>query len=314
MRSTSTSRWRLCALGAAAAALPACALCLVLPNTASALAPLKSGSGGPRVAAVQKALGVPADRVFGPATARAVKRFQRRRGLTPDGIVGPTTWRLIKRVRARQRNRPNARIAARPRGPARSSGRHVALLQRALGLTPDGVFGPATARAVRRLQRRRGMTVDGIVGPATWDVLGHRTIDTILRERPAAATGPAVAGLPLRVRRVIAAADRIARKPYRYGGGHGGRWYDRGYDCSGSISFALWGAGLLSTSRDSSGFMRWGSPGRGRWITIYAASGHAFMVIAGRRFDTTGRAETGTRWQPRMRSTAGYVARHPPGL
>jgi hypothetical protein len=157
------------------------------------------------------------------------------------------------------------------------------------------------------------MTVDGIVGPATWDVLGHHTITTILREQPAAAAGPAVGGLPLRVRRVIAAADRIARKPYRYGGGHG-RWHDSGYDCSGSISYALWGAGLLTASRSSSGFMRWGSPGRGRWITVYAAPGHAFMVIAGRRFDTTGREETGTRWQPRMRSTADYVARHPAGL
>ncbi|CAA9506343.1 MAG: cell wall lytic activity [uncultured Solirubrobacteraceae bacterium] len=166
---------------------------------------------------------------------------------------------------------------------------------------------------MRRLQRRRRMTVDGIVGPATWAALGHRTIRTILRQKPAAASGPGVAGLPLRVRRVIAAADRIARKPYRYGGGHG-RWHDSGYDCSGSISYALWGAGLLAASRSSSGFMRWGSPGRGRWITIYAAAGHAFMVIDGRRFDTTGHAATGTRWQPRMRSTAGYVVRHPPGL
>ena len=312
MRSTSTSRWRLRALGAATAALLACAL--GLPGAASALAPLKVGSGGPRVAAVQKALGLRADRVFGTATRRAVKRFQRRRGLTADGIVGPATWRLVTRIRARQRRQADGGRAPQRSRAARSSGRHVALLQRALGLAADGIFGPATARAVRRLQRRRGMTVDGIVGPATWDALGHRTVDTILRERPAAATGPAVAGLPLRVRRVIAAADRIARKPYRYGGGHGGRWYDRGYDCSGSISFALWGAGLLSTSRDSSGFMRWGSSGRGRWITIYAAPSHAFMVIAGRRFDTTGRAEHGTRWQPRMRSTAGYVARHPPGL
>jgi hypothetical protein len=157
------------------------------------------------------------------------------------------------------------------------------------------------------------MLVDGIVGPATWGALGHRTITTILRAQPSAATGPAVAGMPLRVRRVIAAADRIARKPYRYGGGHR-RWYDSGYDCSGSISYALWGAGLLASSRNSSRFMRWGSPGRGRWITIYAAPGHAFMIIGGRRFDTSGRAETGTRWQPSMRSTAGYVARHLAGL
>lgn len=311
MRTITSSRWRLRAPGAAPAALLACAcICLLaLPAPAGALAPLKLGSGGPRVAAVQKALGLPADRIFGPSTRRGVRRLQRRHGLTADGVVGARTWSLVKRVRARQGRRRGA--PARPR--VRSRGSRVALLQRELDLPPDGIFGPATARAVRRLQRRRGMLVDGIVGPATWDVLGHRTITTILREKPAAATGPAVAGLPLRVRRVIAAADRIARKPYRYGGGHA-RWYDSGYDCSGSISYALWGAGLIAASRSSSGFMRWGSAGRGRWITIYAAPGHAFMVIAGRRFDTTGRAETGTRWQPHMRSTAGYVARHPRGL
>jgi peptidoglycan hydrolase-like protein with peptidoglycan-binding domain len=313
MRTTTSSRRRVRACGAALSASLGCACALVSAADANALAPLKPGSGGPRVAAVQKALGLPADRIFGPSTRRAVQRLQRRHGLTPDGIVGERTWSVVKRVRARQRGGSGSRRAASSRPRVRSSGSRVALLQRELGLAADGVFGPGTARAVRRLQRRRGMTVDGIVGPATWDALGHSTISTILREKPPAATGPAVAGLPLRVRRVIAAADRIARKPYRYGGGHG-RWYDSGYDCSGSISYALWGAGLLAASRSSSDFMRWGRAGRGRWITIYAAPGHAFMVIAGRRFDTTGRDENGTRWQPRMRSTAGYVARHPAGL
>lgn len=312
MLSNCSNRRRVCARGAACAALLACAWALALPAGASALAPLKLGSGGPRVGAVQKALGLPADRIFGPSTQRAVRGLQRRRGLTPDGLVGARTWALVKRVRAGQRGRSRS-VTSTARARVTGRARRVALLQRELGLATDGVFGPATSRSVRRLQRRRRMLVDGIVGPATWDALGHRTITTILREKPAAATGPAVAGLPLRVRRVIAAADRIARKPYRYGGGHG-RWHDSGYDCSGSISYALWGAGLLATSRNSSGFMRWGSPGRGRWITIYAAPGHMFMVIGGRRFDTTGRAETGTRWQPAMRSTAGYVARHPSGL
>ncbi|HVF77051.1 MAG TPA: peptidoglycan-binding protein [Solirubrobacteraceae bacterium] len=312
MRSIFSSRRRVCARGAACAALLACACALALPAGARALPALKLGSGGPRVGAVQKALGLPADRIFGPGTQRAVRRLQRRRGLTPDGLVGAQTWALVKRARARQRGSGGRPRSARPPRVI-SRGSRVALLQRELGIATDGVFGPATARAVRRLQRRRRMLVDGIVGPATWDALGHETITTILREKPAAATGPAVAGLPLSVRRVIAAADRIARKPYRYGGGHG-RWYDRGYDCSGSISFALWGAGLLASSRNSSAFMRWASPGRGRWITVYAAPHHAFMVIGGRRFDTTGRAETGTRWQPTMRSTAGYVARHPAGL
>lgn len=118
---------------------------------------------------------------------------------------------------------------------------------------------------------------------------------------------------PLAVRRVIAAGDRIARAPYSYGGGHG-NWDAGGYDCSGSVSYALHGGGLLDTALASGGFMSWGEPGPGRWITIYANPGHAFMVVAGRRFDTTGREQTGSRWQRAMRDTSGYVVRHPPGL
>jgi cell wall-associated NlpC family hydrolase len=101
--------------------------------------------------------------------------------------------------------------------------------------------------------------------------------------------------------------------PYRYGGGHA-TFNDTGYDCSGSISYALHGGGLLSSPLNSTGFMSYGQPGRGRWITIYTNPGHAFMVINGRRFDTSGAAQNGTRWQPTMRSTAGFVARHPTGF
>jgi cell wall-associated NlpC family hydrolase len=118
---------------------------------------------------------------------------------------------------------------------------------------------------------------------------------------------------PLVVRRVIAAGDRIADAPYTYGGGHG-NWDSGGYDCSGSVSYALHGGGLLDTALASGAFMSWGEPGPGRWITIYANGGHAFMVVAGRRFDTTGREATGSRWQAVMRDTSGYVVRHPAGL
>ena len=113
---------------------------------------------------------------------------------------------------------------------------------------------------------------------------------------------------------VIQAGNQIARTPYKWGGGHGA-WADTGYDCSGSVSIALAGAGLLSSPLDYTGFERWGAAGPGRWITVYANSVHAFMVVAGLRFDTSGRSgPLGTRWQPAMRSTAGFVARHPPGL
>ena len=118
---------------------------------------------------------------------------------------------------------------------------------------------------------------------------------------------------PLVVRRVIAAGNRIARAPYSYGGGHG-NWNAGAYDCSGSVSYALHGGGLLDTALASGDLMSWGAPGPGRWITIYANGGHAFMVVAGRRFDTTGREQTGSRWQSAMRDTTGYVVRHPPGL
>jgi septal ring factor EnvC (AmiA/AmiB activator) len=120
-------------------------------------------------------------------------------------------------------------------------------------------------------------------------------------------------GAPEAVRRVIAAGNAIAGLPYIYGGGHGS-FKAAGYDCSGSISYALAAAGLLSAPLDSTGFMSWGEPGPGRWITVYANAGHAYMVVAGWRFDTSALRGGGTRWTRTPRSPAGFVARHPPGL
>ena len=112
---------------------------------------------------------------------------------------------------------------------------------------------------------------------------------------------------------VVAAANEIATKPYKWGGGHGA-WKDSGYDCSGSVSFALAGARLLDSPLDSSGLMRFGSRGPGRWITIYSNPGHVYMTVAGLRFDTSGQGSAGTRWQRGSRPTSGYSVRHPPGL
>jgi Putative peptidoglycan binding domain len=272
--------------------LRALAAALLLLALAPAVAPARDlhvGSRGKRVATVQHWLGLRADRVYGPATRRAVKRFQRRHHLRADGVVGPATWHALAR-------------AHRPRGGSR-----VALLQRRLGIAADGVFGPATERAVKAFQRRHGLTADGVVGPATWQALGHPGVRAVLRRKHTGRGGLAL------VRRVVRAGNRIARTPYKYGGGHAS-FHDSGYDCSGSVSYALHGAGLVSAPLTSGGFMSYGAPGRGRWITIYAAPGHVYMVVRGRRFDTTGRAQTGTRWQPSRRSSAGYVVRHPPGL
>jgi hypothetical protein len=126
-------------------------------------------------------------------------------------------------------------------------------------------------------------------------------------------TAIAPAGAPPEVAAAIAAANRITRKPYKWGGGHG-RWRDSGYDCSGTVSYVLHAAGLLERARDSTGLMSYGHRGKGEWITVYAHGGHAYMVIAGLRFDTSGRGEEGPRWRLERTSERGYVTRHPSGL
>jgi cell wall-associated NlpC family hydrolase len=143
-----------------------------------------------------------------------------------------------------------------------------------------------------------------------------------LTEPSCAAVSPAVLLLgvaappeaaPPAVKAAIAAANRIRTKPYVWGGGHG-RWWDEGYDCSGAVSYALHGAGLLEAPMDSGEMMDWGESGPGRWITVYANAGHAFAVIDGLRWDTAGDARgTGPRWHKSMAPTAGFLARHPAG-
>ena len=130
---------------------------------------------------------------------------------------------------------------------------------------------------------------------------------------PDGRTAIAPAGAPGRVKKAIAAANRITTKPYRYGGGHR-RWKDRGYDCSGSVSYALHGGGLLTSPLPTSSFMKWGLPGRGLWVTVYSNPGHAYLMIAGLRFDTSGPGERGPRWRKTARSSRTYLARHPDGF
>jgi hypothetical protein len=140
---------------------------------------------------------------------------------------------------------------------------------------------------------------------------GHASIT----EATALDNGIAVPPLegPEAVKQIIEAGNVIARSPYLWGGGHG-KWIDKGYDCSGSVSFALAAAGLLDGPLDSGRLARWGEAGPGRWVTIYANAGHVFMEVAGIRFDTSGARVTGSRWQNDGRSTAGFVVRHPAGL
>ena len=127
----------------------------------------------------------------------------------------------------------------------------------------------------------------------------------------------APANAPIAVKRAIWAANQLRTKPYRYGGGHK-TFHDSGYDCSGTVSYALGGAGLVRIPMNSREFRGYGHRGRGKWITIYARNGHSFAVIAGLRLDTTSMSNRSRRWAPRWQPTdrmpRGFDARHPVGL
>jgi hypothetical protein len=124
---------------------------------------------------------------------------------------------------------------------------------------------------------------------------------------------------PQQVKQIIWAGNQIRTKPYVYGGGHG-VWKDAGYDCSGSVSYVLHAAGLLKTSMDSSGFESWGQSGLGQWVTVYTNPGHAFIEVAGIRFDTSAEGDPhpapgpGPRWRPLMHGAPGFQSRHPVNL
>jgi hypothetical protein len=299
----------------AAAAMLALAGGIVAVPVGEADASTKAGASSTRsdVRALQRKVGVAADGVFGPATERAVKRWQRRHGLVADGIVGPQTRSamglgsgpVLKRKRSGSRSRRGHSGRAHNRS---HGGGGVRSLQRRIGVPADGVFGPGTEAALKRWQAAHGLVPDGVAGPRTRAKLGLGP-GRVLKRRGGGG-GSRGGG---RIHRLIRAANRIATAPYKYGGGHG-TYHDSGYDCSGSISYALHYAGLLRTPLDSSGFMSYGRPGRGRHITIYANSGHAYMVVDGRRFDTSALTLNGSRWTSTHRSSSGYVVRHPPGL
>ncbi|MDX6664946.1 MAG: hypothetical protein QOG68_1152 [Solirubrobacteraceae bacterium] len=211
-------------------------------------------------------------------------------------------------------------------------GRDVKILQdmlnrAGLSVGVDGAFGNQTLTALRTFERRAHRTVNGVLDSGDLAALkrivasGGFPPPPPPPELPAgskakvAANGLAAApaDAPEAVKAIIRAGNRIASKPYHYGGGHG-HWNDTGYDCSGSVSYALHFAGLLKVSRDSTGFESYGSKGYGQWVTIYANGGHAWMMVAGLRFDTSGLSSAGSRWQTATRSVSGYVIRHPNGL
>lgn len=229
-----------------------------------------------------------------------------------------------------------------------SSGKDVRYLQRYLDragyeTSVDGEFGTGTRDSVEAFELAQGGSSDGKATRTEQRLIRTQAAsnksDTTGDEAP---TGGGTAGetptgetaptapvedayvgedglavapesAPEEVKEIIAAGNEIADKPYKYGGGHG-RWRDSGYDCSGSISYALHGADLLDSALASGGFMNWEERGRGDWVTIRANAGHAYMIVAGLRFDTSAFKADGSRWSEQMRSSRGYVARHPEGL
>jgi len=216
-------------------------------------------------------------------------------------------------------------------------GNDVKVLQRYLAaaghrVVVDGAFGRRTARALRLTERQLELRVDGVAtrreqrrirvavrppggGGAVYEAAPAPTETVPGKVGSVGADGFAIppAGAPAAVRRVIAAGNEIAKTPYKWGGGHQS-WTDTGYDCSGSVSYALRAAGLVDFPMVSGAFAQWGERGPGRWITFYANAGHVYMVVAGLRFDTSARSRTGSRWTAEQRSPDGFAVTHPAGL
>lgn len=194
----------------------------------------------------------------------------------------------------------------------------------------DGSFGPQTAASVAAFKQAHQMTpANGVAGPS-FDTALRSAISAYESDVPTSkarinpdGTATAPAGAPAQVQAMMTAANSIIDTSYCVGGGHG-NWNSSCYDCSGSVSFALHGAGLLSSPEDSSALESYGSPGPGKWVTIYSDPGHAFVVIAGIAFDTANYggpnipSGSGPRWRTNplgnLADGGNYVVRHPPGL
>ena len=158
---------------------------------------------------------------------------------------------------------------------------------------------PRSDATIRRELARSGLTPNANQATLTPDGLAVAPINA-----------PAV------VQEIIQAGNEIAHLPYVWGGGHV-TYADTGYDCSGSISFVFEAAHLLSSPVVSGDLMNWGTPGGGKWITVFANAGHTFMYIAGLRFDTVALAQSGSRWSNRSANESdlgSFAVRHPPGL
>ncbi len=312
---------------------------------------LRLGDKGTDVKQLQQLLNmtgikVKADGNFGPATKTAVQRFQRSARLSPSGTAGRGTITALRHATSGSAAQVPGGAGYGTSGRSKSlgdripvkkgmSGHDVKVLQDFLKragvrkVTIDGEFGGGTYRAVRKFETSQKLSIDGVVDANDIDVLRGLVGAGGSKAKSAQAPLPlapgdrakltpdglamAPASAPPEVQQIIAYANKIAKLPYIYGGGHG-KWEDDGYDCSGSVSYALHGANLLKAPLVSGDFPAWGDPGPGKWVTIYGNSGHVYAVIAGLRFDTSGLKQDGSRWHATSRPTKGYGVSHPPGL
>lgn len=315
------------------------------PQTAHAYAlgdrPLRTGATGEDVSALQHrltsvGLHVRASGTYDAATKDAVVRFQRWAGLPAAGTTGKQTlaalrravnagWKVIARTSAVRKLGDRLPLAQGMKG-SDVRDLHDDLTKAGYRVKVTSAYTARTAAVVRTFEEKQNLEVDGVVGRDDVNALAGAT-DTggagqadlpgdenapVTRATIRNGLAVAPADAPLKVQQIIAAGNEIASTPYVWGGGHGS-WKARGYDCSGSVSYALHGAGFLRSGALVSGdLMSWGSPGRGRWVSIYANGGHTYMYVAGLRFDTSGASPS--RWQRATRSNAGFAVRHPAGL
>jgi peptidoglycan hydrolase-like protein with peptidoglycan-binding domain len=251
---------------------------------------------------VQQRLGVdPVDGSFGAMTEQAVKQFQTSHGLDANGVVGAATRQALGIGPGPTLSPQAASVDPAPAGaPPVIQGRPSVTKERQASSTSAVQYtGGVSTHTVPTVTQRHPTPVHAT--PPTTETTTGST-----QPSQSAPSGDTQTG----VQRMIAAGNRIATRPYVYGGGHGS-FSSRGYDCSGSVSYVLHAAGLLKAPMDSTELESYGKPGPGRYVSIYANSGHAWMTIQGRRFDTAAQAQTGSRWSHHMRSTSGYVVRHP---
>jgi peptidoglycan hydrolase-like protein with peptidoglycan-binding domain len=350
-----------------------------VPTTTEHTVVIVPGSSGRHVRALQRALDVRPDGVFGVRTQAAVHHFQTRHGLRRDGVVGARTAAALRGTKAVGSAAPaasaplssahavRATIADHGRdGRARSAGEMGAALYdgpsprgashvvsssgsaagHELGAPGSTASGTPTDHHLERPRPSVSASAPAVSGaapsdptpsgagpssgrPGSSDQSSHATHgppttvrvsetggsavpDSAPPHQGATTTTPGTSGSSTGVAAVVTAGNRIARLPYRYGGGHAS-FNDKAYDCSGSVSYALHGAGLISSPQDSTQLESYGAPGPGKRITVYANAGHAFMTVDGRRFDTVALHQTGSRWSSSPAPTTGYLARHPKG-